>query len=171
MENRINQQIKANEVRLVSLPENYTDGVYPIAKAIEISNILNLDLIEISPNSTPPVCKIMEFSKFLYEKKKKEKENKKNQKISHLKEIGLSPDIGEHDLETKARKGNEFLKNGDKIKVVLLFKGRTIVFKERGELTMLKYADLLKELGVPEAMPKLEGKRMSFIIRPKTLAK
>ena len=83
----------------------------------------------------------------------------------------MSPDIGEHDLETKARKGNEFLKNGDKIKVVLLFKGRTIVFKERGELTMLKYADMLKELGVPEAMPKLEGKRMSFIIRPKTLAK
>lgn len=167
MENRINQQIKANEVRLVSLPANYTDGVYPIAKALEISNALNLDLIEISPNSNPPVCKIMEVSKFLYEKKKKEKDNKKNQKVSQLKEIGLTPEIGDHDLETKARKGKEFLERGDKVKVVLLFKGRTIVFKERGEITMLKFADILKDFGTPEAMPKLEGKRMSFIIRPK----
>lgn len=171
MENRINQQIKANEVRLVSLPANYTDGVYSLAKALEISNALNLDLIEISPNSNPPVCKIMEVSKFAYEKKKKDKDNKKNQKTSQLKEIGLSPDIGEHDLETKARKGKEFLERGDKIKVVLLFKGRTIVFKERGELTMLKFADILKDLGTPEAMPKLEGKRMSFIIRPKLIQK
>jgi translation initiation factor IF-3 len=167
LENRINQQIKASEVRLVSLPANYTDGVYPISEAIGIANILNLDLIEISQNGNPPVCKIMEYSKFLYEKKKKEKDNKKNQKVSQLKEIGLSPDIGDHDLETKARKGKEFLEHGDKIKVVLLFKGRTIVFKERGELTMLKFADILKDLGTPEAMPKLEGKRMSFIIRPK----
>lgn len=171
LENRINQQIKANEVRLVSLPENHIDGVYSLLKALEIANSLNLDLIEISPNSNPPVCKIMEFSKFLYEKKKKEKDNKKNQKISQLKEIGLTPDIGEHDINTKARKGKEFLERGDKLKVVLLFKGRTIVFKERGELTMLKFADLLKEFGVPEAMPKLEGKRMSFIIRPKTPVK
>jgi translation initiation factor IF-3 len=167
LENRINHQIKANEVRLVSLPANYADGVYPIAKALEISKTLNLDLIEISPNSNPPVCKIMEVSKFVYEKKKKDKDNKKNQKVSQLKEIGLSPEIGDHDLETKARKGKEFLERGDKIKVVLLFKGRTIVFKERGEITMLKFADILKDLGTPEAMPKLEGKRMSFIIRPK----
>lgn len=171
MENRINQQIKASEVRLVSLPANYTDGVYPIAEALKIANTLGLDLIEISPNSTPPVCKIMEFSKFQYEKKKKEKDNKKNQRISQLKEIGLSPEIGEHDLETKARKGKEFLERGDKIKVVLLFKGRTIVFKERGEITMLKFADILKDFGTPEAMPKLEGKRMSFIIRPKAAGK
>jgi len=171
LENRINQQIKASEVRLVSLPANYTDGVYPIAEALKIANTLGLDLIEISPNSTPPVCKIMEFSKFQYEKKKKEKDNKKNQRISQLKEIGLSPEIGEHDLETKARKGKEFLERGDKIKVVLLFKGRTIVFKERGEITMLKFADILKDFGTPEAMPKLEGKRMSFIIRPKAAGK
>ena len=166
MENRINQQIKSNEVRLISLPPNYTDGVYPIEEAIKISNALNLDLIEISPNANPPICKIMEFSKFLYEKKKKEKDNKKNQKVSQLKEIGLSPEIGEHDMETKARKGKEFLERGDKIKVVLLFKGRTIVFKERGELTMLKFADILKDLGTPEAMPKLEGKRMYMVIKP-----
>lgn len=171
MENRINQQIKVNEVRLVSLPEPYTDGVYPTSEALKIAEALSLDLIEVSKNGTPPVCKIMEFSKFLYEKKKKEKDSKKNQKISQLKEIGLSPEIGEHDLETKARKGKEFLERGDKVKVVLLFKGRTIVFRERGELTMLKFADILKDLGTPESMPKLEGKRMSFIIRPKSSGK
>ena len=171
MENRINQQIKATEVRLVSLPANYTDGIYPLSEALKIATTLGLDLIEISSNSNPVVCKIMEYSKFLYEKKKKEKDNKKNQKTSQLKEIGLSPDIGEHDLETKARKGKEFLERGDKIKVVLFFKGRTIAFKERGEITMLKFADILKEHGVPEAMPKLEGKRMMFIIKPKTTAK
>lgn len=167
MENRINQQIKASEVRLVSLPPAYKDGVYLIAEAIKIANSLGLDLIEISTNSTPPVCKIMEYSKFQYEKKKKEKDNKKNQKTSQLKEIGLSPGIGEHDLNTKARKGKEFLERGDKVKVVLLFKGRTIAFKEQGEITMLKFADILKEVGVPESLPKLEGKRMSFIIKPK----
>ena len=166
MENSINQQIKANEVRLISLPSEYTDGVYPIAEAFRIADHLGLDLIEISNNSIPPVCKIMEFSKFLYDKKKKEKENSKSQKTSQLKEIGLTADIGDHDLETKSRKGDEFLKRGDKVKVVLLFKGRAITFKERGELTMLKFADMLKDVGSPEAMPKLDGKRMYMILRP-----
>lgn len=166
MENSINQQIKASEVRLISLPSEYTDGVYPIAEAFRIADHLGLDLIEVSNNSVPPVCKIMEFSKFLYDKKKKEKDNKKSQKVSQLKEIGLTPDIGDHDLETKSRKGKEFLERGDKVKVVLLFKGRAIVFKERGELIMLKFADILKEVGAPEALPKLEGKRMFMIIRP-----
>ena len=166
MENRINQQIKVSEVRLVSLPEAYKDGVYPIAEALKIASALNLDLIEISTNSSPAVCKIMEYSKFQYDKKKKEKENKKNQKTSQLKEIGLTPDIGEHDLQTKARKGNEFLEKGDKVKVTLLFKGRKIVFKERGELTMLKFANMVSEHGVPEALPKLEGKKMFMTLRP-----
>lgn len=169
MENRINQQIKSAEVRLVSMPEGYQDGIFTIAEALKIANTLNLDLIEISNKSNPPVCKIMEYSKFQYELKRKKKEQEKNQKGGQLKEIGLSPEIGEHDLETKARKGKEFLERGDKVKVVLLFKGRTIVFKERGEVTMLKYAEMLKDYGVPEAMPKLEGKRMSFIIKPKSI--
>lgn len=167
MENLINQQIKAKEVRLVALPEGYTDGVYPIAEAVKIANTLGLDLIEVSTNSAPPVCKIMEYSKFQYEQKKKEKENKKNQKNSQLKEMSLSPDIGDHDLETKARKSKEFLEKGDKVKVTILFKGRKIVFKERGELVMLKFADILKDFGTPEAMPKLEGKRMFFTLKPK----
>lgn len=171
MENRINQQIKVAEVRLVQLPNGYTDGVYSISEAMKIANNLGLDLIEISSKSSPTICKIMEFSKFQYEQKKKKKENEKNQKSGQLKEIGLSPDIGNHDLETKARKGKEFLEKGDKIKVTLLFKGRTIAFKERGDIVMLKFAEMLQDFGVPEAMPKLEGKKMSFLIKPKPKTK
>ena len=167
MENHINQQIKAIEVRLVQMPAPHKDGVYPIAEALKIANSLGLDLIEISSKSTPFICRIMEFSKFQYYQKRKEKENKKNQKVSQVKEIGLSPDIGDHDLETKSRKGKEFLERGDKVRVVLLFKGRKIVFKERGEVVMLKFAELLQEFGIPESMPKLEGKRMSFVLKPK----
>lgn len=167
MKNRINQQIKENEVRLVGLPSTYIDGVYPIVEALKIANTLQLDLIEISNKSVPVICKIMEFSKFKYEQKKKEKDNKKNQKTSEMKEMGLTSGIGDHDLETKARKSKNFLENGDKVRVVLLFKGRTIVFKERGEIVMLKFADMLKEVGIPESMPKLEGKKMSFTIKPK----
>ncbi len=167
MKNPINQQIKAKEVRLIALPEEYKDGIYPITEALRIANLIGLDLIEVSSNTNPIVCKIMDFSKFQYEQKKKAKENKKNQKNSQLKEMSLSPDIGDHDLETKARKSKEFLEKGDKVKVTLLFKGRKIIFKERGELVMLKFADILKEVGVPEAMPKLEGKKMFFTLKPK----
>lgn len=167
MKNNINHQIKASQVRLVQMPESHQEGVYTTLEAMKIANELGLDLIEISNASNTPVCKIMEYSKFLYELNKKEKERKKNSKNSQLKEIGLSPNIGDHDLGTKVRKGKEFLENKDKVKVVLLFKGRTIVFKEQGQIVMLKFADMLKEYGTPEAMPKLEGKRMSFIIRPK----
>lgn len=169
MKNRINQQIRATEVRLVGLPEGHADGVYPIAEALKIAGELHLDLIEVSNNSSPAICKIMEFSKFKYEQKKKDKSNKQNQKTSELKEIGLSPNIGQHDLETKARKSKEFLENGDKVKVVLLFKGRTIVHKDLGQIVMLKFAEILKDVGVPEALPKFEGKKMSFIIKPKKI--
>lgn len=167
MKHRINQQIKADNVRLVGLPATYTDGVYSIVEALKIANTLQLDLIEVSNKSNPIVCKIMEYSKFLYDIKKKEKEAKKNQKNSEVKEMQLSPEIADHDLETKARKSKEFLERGDKVRVTLLFKGRTIVFKERGQLVMLKFADILKEVGVPETLPKLEGKKMQFIIKPK----
>lgn len=152
------------------MPANYQDGIYPIAEALRIANELGLDLIEISSKSSPVVCKIMEFSKFQYEQKKRDKDNKKK-KSSQLKEMWLSPEIGDHDLETKARKSAEFLKDGDKVKVTMLFKGRTIMFKERGEITMLKFADMLAEFGVPEALPKLEGKRMYFLIKPKSSGK
>jgi len=166
LKNRINEQIRVNEVRLVALPEGYTDGIYTIAEALKIAKELGLDLIEISSSEKGSICKIMECSKFQYEMKKKEKDNKKNQKSGQLKEIGLSPNIGDNDLETKVRKSKEFLKDNDKVKVVMLFKGRNIAFKDRGEIVMLKFASLLEEVGVPESMPKLEGKKMMFIIKP-----
>lgn len=172
MENhKINNQIQAKEVRLVSLPEKYTDGIYSIADALKIADELTEDLILISPNANPPVCKVMEYSKFLYEIKKKEKDNKKNQKNSLTKEMSLTANIGENDMQTKARKSQEFLEDGNKVKVTLTFKGRGIVFKEQGHLTMLRFADILKEHGTPEALPKMEGKRMYFIIKPKTTVK
>lgn len=168
---KINGLIKAKEVRLVGLPDNYTNGIYPINEAIKIAEEIGEDLIEISSNASPVVCKVMEFSKFLYEIKKKEKDNKKNQKNSLVKEMSLSPNIGDHDLETKVRKSREFLEDGNKVKVVMLFKGRAIVFKEQGEIIMLKFASLLDEVGSPETMPKMEGKKMQFIIKPKPKAK
>jgi len=166
LKNRINEQIKVNEVRLVSLPEGYTDGIYKIEEALKLAKEMELDLIELSSNANGTICKIMECSKFQYEMKKKERDAKKNQKSVQLKEIGLSPNIGEHDLETKVRKSKEFLKDGDKVKATMLFKGRTIAFKDRGELVMLKFADLLSEIGIPESLPKMEGKKMLFIIKP-----
>jgi translation initiation factor IF-3 len=166
LKNRTNEQIRATEVRLVALPDGYTDGVYKISEALQIAKELGLDLIELSSSDKGTICKIMESSKFQYELKKKERDAKKNQKHGQLKEIGLSPNIGEHDLETKVKKSKEFLKDGDKVKASMLFKGRNIHFKDRGELVMLKFASLLSEFGVPESMPKMEGKKMLFIIKP-----
>lgn len=166
MENRINHQIKSGEVRLVGLTEKYSDGVYSLLQATKIANELGQDLIEISPNANPPVCKIMEYSKFLYEQKKREKDNKKNQKSGQMKEMSLSPDIAEHDFMTKVNKSRQFLEKNDSVKVTLLFKGRAIVHKERGEITMLKFADMLKEVSTPDSMPRLEGKKMFFILKP-----
>lgn len=167
MENLINQQIRAKEVRLVGLPEGYNDGIFTLEESLKIAEKLEMDLIEVSSKTNPIICKIMDYSKFKYEQKKKEKENQKNQKNYAVKEMGLSPDIGEHDLETKAKKSADFLKKGDKVRVTLLFKGRKIAFKERGEIVLLKFAEMLKDLGVPESMPKLEGKKMSFTLKPK----
>lgn len=166
LKKRINEQIRINEVRLVALPEGYTDGIYTIGEALKIANELGSDLIEISLSDKGSICKIMEFSKFQYEIKKKEKDSKKNQKGGQLKEVGLSPNIGDNDLETKVRKSKEFLEDGDKVKVIMLFKGRNIAFKDRGEIVMLKFANMLDKVGVPESMPKLEGKKMMFIIKP-----
>ena len=165
---KINNQIRAKEVRLVSLPDGYTNGVYSISEAIRIANEIGEDLIEISSNASPVVCKIMEYSKFLYEIKKKEKDMKKNQKNALVKEMSLTVNIGDNDMQTKARKSKEFLEDGNKVKVVLLFKGRGIIYKDQGEITLAKFASLLEEVGTPEYLPKLEGKRMHFIIKPKS---
>ncbi|MCO5237528.1 MAG: translation initiation factor IF-3 [Chitinophagaceae bacterium] len=168
-EHRTNHMIRVPQVRLVG--DNVEPGVYSIQEALRLSVEQELDLVEISPNADPPVCKIIDYSKFLYEKKKKEKEMKASSKISEVKEIRFTPNTDEHDFNFKAKHAEEFLKDGNKVKAYVQFKGRAIMFKERGELLLLKFAERLAEVGAPEGMPKLEGKRMLIIFAPKSQKK
>lgn len=141
--------------------------VYPIQQAIRIARDQGLDLVEISPNADPPVCKVVDYSKFKYEQKKKQKEIKaKTQKVV-LKEIRFGPNTEEHDFNFKVKHAENFLKEGAKVKATVTFIGRTIVYKERGEILLLKFAQALEEVGKVEQLPRLEGKRMSIIIMPR----
>jgi translation initiation factor IF-3 len=145
--------------------------VYPIQQAIKIAQELGLDLVEISPNADPPVCKVVDYSKFKYEQKKKQKEIKaKTQKVV-LKEIRFGPNTDEHDFNFKVKHALSFLKEGAKVKATVYFIGRTIVYKERGEILLLKFAQTLEEQGKVEQLPRLEGKRMSIIVTPKAQKK
>src|SRR3954462_10986166 len=164
-EHRINDRIRVPQVRLVG--DNVTVGVYPTEEARRIAQQQELDLVEISPNADPPVCKVIDYKKFLYEKKRKEKEMKANAKQSEVKEIRFTPGTDDHDFEFKTKHAERFLKEGDKVKAYVQFKGRAIMFKERGELVLLKFAERRAEVGQPEGLPKLEGKRMLMIIAPK----
>ncbi len=168
-EHRTNNMIRVPNVRLVG--ENVTVGVYPIADAIKMAQEQALDLVEISPNADPPVCKIIDYNKFLYEKKRKEKEMKAKSKASEVKEIRFTPNTDDHDFDFKAKHAEKFLKDGDKVKAYVQFKGRAIQFRERGELLLLKFAERLNEVGVLEGMPKMEGKRMLAIWAPKSQKK
>jgi len=165
-EHRINDRIRVPQVRLVG--DNVTIGVYPTEEARRIAQQQQLDLVEISPNADPPVCKVIDYKKFLYEKKRKEKEMKSNAKQSEVKEIRFTPGTDDHDFDFKAKHAEKFLKDGNKVKAYVQFKGRAIQFKERGELVLLKFAERLAEVGQPEALPKLEGKRMLLMLTPKT---
>src|SRR6201991_2182824 len=168
-EHRTNHMIRVPQVRLVG--DNVEVGVYSTQDALKKAQELQLDLVEISPNADPPVCKIIDYNKFLYEKKKKEKEMKAKSKASEVKEIRFTPNTDDHDFDFKAKHAEKFLKEGNKVKAYVQFKGRAIQFKERGELLLLKFAERLAEVGQPEALPKLEGKRMLMIISPKTAKK
>jgi translation initiation factor IF-3 len=141
--------------------------VIPTAQALRLAEERELDLVEIAPNAVPPVCKIIDYSKFLYEQKKKQKELKSKQAKVTLKEIRFGPNTDEHDFEFKLNHAKKFLEEGSKLKAFVFFKGRTIVFKERGEILLLKFAQELEDHGVVEQMPKLEGKRMIMMIQPK----
>src|SRR6185503_8079837 len=165
-EHRINNFIRVPQVRLVG--ENVEVGVYPTQEALRMAQAQQLDLVEISPNADPPVCKIIDYNKFLYDKKKKEKEMKAKSKASEVKEIRFTPGTDDHDFDFKAKHAEKFLKDGNKVKAYVQFKGRAIMFKERGELVLLKFAERLAEVGQPEALPKLEGKRMLLMLTPKT---
>ncbi|MEO8109615.1 MAG: translation initiation factor IF-3 [Ginsengibacter sp.] len=168
-EHRTNNMIRVPNVRLVG--ENVEVGVYPIMEAQKMANDLGLDLVEISPQADPPVCKIIDYNKFLYEKKKKEKEMKAKSKVSEVKEIRFTPNTDDHDFDFKSKHAENFLKDGNKVKAYVQFKGRAIMFKERGELLLLKFAERLVEAGTLESMPKLEGKRMFAIFAPKSQKK
>ena len=164
-EHRINHFIRVPQVRLVG--DNVEVGVYSIQDAMRIAQQQQLDLVEISPNADPPVCKVVDYNKFLYDKKKKEKEMKAKSKAAEVKEIRFTPGTDDHDFDFKAKHAENFLKDGNKVKAYVQFKGRAIMFKERGELVLLKFAERLAEFGQPEGLPKLEGKRMLMVIAPK----
>ncbi len=165
-EHRTNHMIRVPEVRLVG--ENLTPGVYSTTEAMKIAQDQDLDLVEISPGANPPVCRIIDYNKFLYEEKKKKKEMKAKAKTSEVKEIRFTPNTDDHDFEFKVKHAEKFLKEGDKVKAHVQFKGRAIMFKERGELLLLKFADALKEVGALEGLPKMEGKRMLVMFAPKS---
>jgi translation initiation factor IF-3 len=154
------------QVRLVG--DNIENpGIYPLREALKFADELELDLVEISPKADPPVCKIIDYSKFLYQQKKKQKEMKAKTVKIVVKEIRFGPQTDEHDFNFKLRHAEKFLKEGAKVKAFVFFKGRSILFKEQGEILLLKLATSLDEVGSVEQMPKLEGKRMTMYISPK----
>ena len=153
------------EVRLVG--DNVEVGIYPTRKALAIARELELDLVEISPKASPPVCKIMDYKKFLYEQKKREKALKSKATKVVIKEIRFGPNTDEHDYEFKKKHATKFLKEGAKLKAYVFFKGRSIIYKDQGQILLLKLAQELEEYGKVEQMPKLEGKRMIMFIAPK----
>jgi translation initiation factor IF-3 len=162
---KINNRILARQVRLVG--ENVETGVYSLDDALRIAREQNLDLVEISPKAEPPVCRIVDYSKFKYELKKKQREIKaKTQKVV-TKEIRFGPNTDDHDFEFKVKHAKSFLEGGAKVKAYVHFVGRTIVFKERGEVLLLKFAQALEDVAKVEQLPKLEGKRMFLFLGPK----
>lgn len=164
-EHRTNEEITAREVRVVG--ENVESDVYPIEKALAMAREQEVDLVEISPTAKPPVCRLIDYKKFLYEKKKKEKEQKAKSKQSEVKEIRFTPNTDDHDFDFKSKHAEKFLQDGNKVKCYVQFKGRAIMFKERGELLLLRFAERLAEVGSLESMPKMEGRRMIAIMTPK----
>lgn len=147
--------------------DDVESDVYAIEDALKLAEERELDLVEISPKADPPVCKIVDYKKFLYMQKKKQKELKAKQSKVVIKEIRFGPNTDDHDFQFKLKHAHKFLEEGSKVKAYVFFKGRTIVFKERGEILLLKFATELEDVGIVEQMPKLEGKRMTMMINPK----
>lgn len=162
---RINNRITAPQVRLVgeNIPEQ---GIYPIAKALRLADELELDLVEISAKADPPVCKILDYQKYLYQQKKKAKEMKSNSAKIVIKEIRFGPNTDEHDFQFKLKHAQEFLQEGSKVKASIFFRGRSIMFADQGEKQLLRFAVELEEYGRAESMPSLEGKRMTMMLAP-----
>ena len=161
---RVNGQIHVREVRVVS------DGgseVMPTRKALDLARQQELDLVEISPNAQPPVCRIIDYSKFLYQQKKRQKEMKQKQVKVEVKEIRFGPQTDDHDYQFKLKHAKEFLEEGNKVRAYVFFRGRSILFKDQGEVLLLRFANDLEEVAKVEQLPKLEGKKMSLFLAPK----
>ena len=165
---RINEQIRSREVRLVG--DDVESTVMPTHKAIQLAEQKGVDLVEISPNAQPPVCRLIDYSKFLYQQKKRQKELKAKQVKIEVKEIRFGPQTDEHDYNFKLKHAKDFLTEGDKVKAYVFFRGRSILFKEQGEVLLLRFANDLEEYGKVEQMPVLEGKRMIIFIATKKVA-
>ena len=162
---RVNGQIRAKEVRIVG--DNIESKVYPIAQALRIAEEHEADLVEISPNAQPPVCRVIEYSKFLYQLKKRQKEMKAKQVRTEVKEIRFGPQTDDHDFNFKKNHAISFLKDGNKVRAYVYFKGRSILFKEQGEVLLLRFANDLEEYAKVEMMPVLEKKKMTIVLAPK----
>ena len=162
---RVNEQIRANEMRIVG--DDIESMVLPTFKALRMAEEKGVDLVEISPTAVPPVCRLIEYSKFLYQLKKRQKEQKAKQVKIDVKEIRFGPQTDEHDYNFKLKHAINFLQDGDKVKAYVFFKGRSILFKEQGEILLLRFAKDLEEYGKLEMMPILEGKRMTIMLAPK----
>lgn len=162
---RINGQIRAREVRIVG--DDVEAQVYSIEEALKMADDQNLDLVEISPKAKPPVCRIIDFSKFIYQLRRRQKEQKAKQVKVNVKEIRFSPQTDDHDYNFKLNHAKNFLESGDKVKAFVFFRGRSIVFKEQGEVLLLRFAKDLEEYGKVDQLPVLEGKRMTIMLSPK----
>ena len=162
---RINEFIIADPVRLVG--ENVEQGITDLSVAISIAQEQDLDLVEVSPKANPPVCKVIDYRKFLYDQKKKAKDLKSTQAKTDIKEIRFGPNTDEHDVNFKLKHAEKFIQDGHKVRAYVFFRGRSIVFKERGELLLLQFTEKLQEVAKLEQMPKMEGKKMIIVLAPK----
>ncbi len=162
---RVNEQIHSNEVRIVG--EGSESFVVPLGRALQMAEQKGVDLVEISPNANPPACRLINYSKFIYQQKKKIKEIKAKQVKVDIKEIRFGPQTDDHDYDFKLKHAKGFLSDGDKVKAYVFFRGRSILFKEQGEVLLLRFAADLEEYGKVESMPVLEGKRMTMFLAPK----
>jgi translation initiation factor IF-3 len=163
---QINEEIREKEVRLIDV-DGTQFGVVPLKKAMDVSLERNLDLVNVAPSAKPPVCKVMDYGKYKYELAKKEKEARKNQKIINIKEIRLTPNIEAHDLNVKANRAIDFLKDGDKVKVAVRFRGREMGHTQMGRLVLDDFFELISEVGKIEKAAKLEGRNMVMFVMPK----
>ncbi len=165
---RVNEKIRVREVRLVG--DNVEQGVYPLAEALKIAGDQGADLVEISPNAVPPVCRVVDYQKFIYQQKKRQKEQKAKSVKIVVKEIRFGPQTDDHDYNFKLKHAKSFLEDGAKVKAYVFFRGRSILFKEQGEVLLLRFANDLEDYAKVEQMPALEGKKMIIMLAPKKVA-